>query len=150
MFSNLLNEFSGSEFRCCTLRARHRGAGRLNESRFDGGRSGLGEWHPASMRRPAAAGAKRALRSSTALFDKALGWGNAGFPFLLPLREKVAAGGDRMSGMVQLRGRWIIAEPLYPSPSTQGRMLTHPCAEPPSPTRGEGATGHTRHRPAAC
>ena len=63
--------------------------------------------HPASMRRPAAAGAKRALLGRTALFDKALGWGNAGFPFLLPLREKVAAGGDRMRGMVQLRGRWI-------------------------------------------
>ena len=89
MFSDFLNEFSESEFRRCTPRTRHSGAGRLNEGRastcIGAGLDGL---HPASMRRPAAAGAKRALRSSTALFDKALGWGNAGFPFLLPLREK--------------------------------------------------------------
>ena len=108
MFSDFLNEFSESEFRRCTPRTRHSGAGRLNEGRAStcvG--AGLDGLHPASMRRPAAAGAKRALRSSTPLSGKALGWGNAGFPFLPPLREKVAAGGDRMRGMVQLRGRWI-------------------------------------------
>ena len=82
MFSDFLNEFSESEFRRCTPRTRHSGAGRLTGRASTCGGAGLDKWHPASMGRPEAGGAKGSCAAAHPLSGKALGGGNAGFRFL--------------------------------------------------------------------